>query len=244
MDRSAISHKKYEFGKPPFRFVGMWSAPSKGLLETNPEAYSNAMMGKPEYCRFTCEHCGMSIEHHCVIRDSEGKYFSVGSTCIGKVDDIENLTEAEKMAKDAAKSRRKAKADEKREQIRAAREAALEAEKERNGGLTDWELAEKQRKDILKSFRSQYSEAAAAFINALEDGGEFCQSIIRSLRRGELPEGRGKDLVIEIRTKKESGRKGSKAYLSHLPIVESEYSELVGRFEAIRSECAEELNKI
>ena len=87
-------HENFQFGEAPFRFIGVWSAPSRSLLEQNPAAYNLQMQAKPKFCHFGCDHCGTAIEHHYVIRDAKGDKYCVGSSCIAKVGNVVNMSDA------------------------------------------------------------------------------------------------------------------------------------------------------
>lgn len=92
---SKCVHENFQFGEAPFRFIGVWSAPSRSLLEQNPSAYNLQMQAKPKFCHFGCDHCGTAIEHHYVLRDAKGDKYCVGSSCISKVGNVLNLSDAE-----------------------------------------------------------------------------------------------------------------------------------------------------
>jgi len=205
---NTVVHKHFTFGTAPFRFVGIWSAPSKGLLEANPEAYNAQLRNKPECCHFSCDHCGTSINNHCIIVDATGKRFTVGTDCVEKT----NHTEVVSKVKLALKQKAKAARDAKRQAEQAARQAAydaeLQAQRDANGGLTDSEVAHK------KAYAAHQEKLAivAPVVNALNAaGGDFCASIAQGYRNGSAPRGRAKEIVIEI-VANQSGRKGSAAY--------------------------------
>jgi len=224
-----LHHKAYQFGTAPFRYIGIWSPPSKALLEANPNAYNQAMAGRPKCCGFCCDHCGMSIEHHCIIVDAKGEKYTVGSSCIFKVDDCENLTQVEADVKARQKANRKRLADAKREKASAEREAVMQAERDANGGLTNYELGVKNRADIAKTNADAYLELAKYFVVILNFSGDFGKSIVRGFTNGRIPTGGGKTIVIEI-VAKAAGRKNSKAYNAKLPEVEAEFDKLEKAF--------------
>lgn len=80
-------HPFEHLGPAPYQFVGLWSLPSQGLQEANPEAYNRALSAAPEVESGigTCSHCGTPIVHICVIECGDGKRYGVGSTCVLKV---------------------------------------------------------------------------------------------------------------------------------------------------------------
>jgi hypothetical protein len=222
-------HKVYQFGTAPFRYIANWSAPSKALLEANPHAYNMAMASRPKCCQFSCDHCGMPMEHHCIIVDAKGEKHSVGSSCIFKIGDCENLTQVEADVKARQKANRKRLADAKREKVIAEREAAIQAERDANGGLTVYELGVKNRADAKQARAAVFLVLAKDFLIPMGHAGDFGKSIIRGFADGKIPTGGGKTIVIEIAAKM-AGRKNSKAYNAKLPEVEAEFEKLEEAF--------------
>ena len=204
-------HKHYQMGEAPYRFLGVWSAPSASLAEQNPNAYNNAMASRPACCRLTCDHCGAPIMNHYIIRDMKGNKFSVGSSCIDKIDDVENTSKVDAARKAHEKKLRQARAEKKREDERTAREAELQAQRDRNNGLTDWELNQQQQRTAHEAELEAKREKLAYFINALDEGNNFEGELRDNLMSGHLPYGRGQTIMLEIIAKK-AGRKNSKAY--------------------------------
>lgn len=211
MTNQVTVHKHFEMGTAPYRFIGVWSSPSTALAEQNPTAYNNAWAAAPASCNGCCDHCGTGITNHYIMKDAAGNTYSVGSSCIGKIDDVENLSAVEAAKKAHEKKLRKARADKKREEKRLAREAELQAQRDRNNGLTDWELNQKKQKDEREAKLKVKREKYAYFIDALDEGNNFEGDLWYNLTQGVLPHGRGLDIMLEIVAKK-AGRKGSKAY--------------------------------
>jgi hypothetical protein len=108
--------EKAGLGKAPFRFVGVWSMPSKSLQDANPNAYNAALADHPDVPMIgTCNFCGMAITDHFLVKSSDGKLFAVGCECINKSGDtglMRNVS-AEKRKLDADKrhAREKSKLD-------------------------------------------------------------------------------------------------------------------------------------
>lgn len=208
----AIVHEHYQMGQAPYRFIAVWSAPSKSLQEANPAAYSIEMSARPKVCKFMCDHCGTSIEHHFIIRDANGVEFCVGSTCIDKVGQVLNLSDAEAAERNRQKELRQARAEAKREAQRIARVVELNAQRERNGGLTDWELEKQELEEQLKLEKEANANRYDYFItHLLNDGGDFAKDLARSLKESGNIYGRGVTIMLDI-IAKSAGRKGSKAY--------------------------------
>lgn len=205
-------HKHFQFGTAPFRFVAVWSAPSKALLEANPEAYNAQMRSKPEFCHFSCDHCGTCISNHCIIVDATGKKFCVGTDCVMKTTHTEVISKVKLAIRKKAKAVRDAKREAAQQARKAAYMAELQAQRDANGGMTDDEVAQKKaiadRKETLARIAAIVAPVADALVAA---GGDFCMSIARDYREGRAPRGRAKTIVAEI-IAKQSGRKGSAAY--------------------------------
>ena len=202
-----LIHKHYQMGKAPYKYVGLWSSPSKALLESNPNAYNNSVAARPKCCHYTCDHCGMPIEHHYMVQDAEGKRFSVGCECIRKMNDVQKMTKAEADKKAHDRKLRKARADKKREEKRIAQEAELQSQRDANGGLTDWELKEKIRQDAIEAERNANFKDAEYFITALKASGSFARDLAESFYRRSLPKGRGVNITLDMVAKYYSGAK-------------------------------------
>lgn len=227
-------HKHYTMGTGTYHLVGFWAAPSKGIQEANPEAYNRAMAGRPKVCRFSCDHCGTGIQNHFIIRDSAGKDFCVGSSCIEKLGDTKLVTQAQAMER---KRQREIRAEKRRqEQLtrQAAYEAELDAERERNGGLTDHELARQNREQAQNNRRMDIHEAASDVTGALYQAGNFGRSIARQIEQGDMPTGNARRICIEILAK-QHGRKNSKAYNEAYPTYEDRFDAIEAAVEGIKA---------
>ena len=211
-----VAHKHYQMGQAPYRFITVWSAPSKSLQEANPAAYNIQMGARPKVCRFMCDHCGTGIEHHFIIRDANGAEFCVGSSCIHKIGAVFNLSDAEDAERHRQKELRRDRAEAKREAQRIAREAELDAQRERNGGLTNQELADQELKEQIRLEKEANFYRYEYFIShLLDDRGYFAKDLARSLKDGSGLYGRGVDIMLDI-IAKSAGRKNSKAYNAKL----------------------------
>lgn len=216
---NVVVHRHFEMGVAPYRLVGVWSAPSTSVLEVNPTAYNLAMASAPRSCRGTCDHCGTGIIHHFIIRDSRRNDFVVGSSCVEKVGDAKLMKACEAKQREMAKAKREAKREAEMQARHAAAMAELDAQRARNGGLTDAEVAQQEREQAEQARQDQREEAAEYFIVALEENDtDFARSVARDLRNGSLPYGGGKKILIKIATKYHSGasRVNSKAYDAEL----------------------------
>ena len=194
-------------GTAPFRLVGVVALPSLSVAEKNPDAYNAEL----KYACSTapgigiCRVCGMPIIHNFIIEDANGKRFPVGCECVTKKSDDKMLiTEIEAEKRRIAREARQVKAQ-------AKREAKLQEQREKNGGLTNWELAEKKQQE-REAARLELGKKFAEYASILErTGGHFCMSVASDLRHGWLPKGRGFDIMVDILAKTE-GRRGSKLY--------------------------------
>jgi hypothetical protein len=155
-----------------------------------------------------CHFCAHSIIWRCHIVSADNKHFHVGTDCVAKTGDkgLINTVKAEQ------RRVRREKAQAKREQGRLA---MLQAERDRNGGLTDWEFTEKRHADNHAIWLAKTVAPRAVlsvFADKLDDGkGGFCTDIARQLRAGDVISGRALHIAKEI-VAKQSGRKNSKAF--------------------------------
>lgn len=207
-----ITHRWERFGyKAPYRITGLWSAPSPSLAEQNPSAYNAALASAPSACRGTCDVCGIGITHHYMVKDSTGKVFAVGSDCVLKADDTKLISEMRAIKNKAARDAAKAKRDAQRIADMAAAEADREAQRQRNGGLTDYEVEanrlalEKEEKRL--AFRAAHPDLVAAL-----EHSDFGQSILVDfMYSGKFPQNRAFGICADIFAKHHGGRSGSKA---------------------------------
>lgn len=156
----------------------------------------------------TCAHCGMAILNIQIIERGDGKRYGVGSDCVLKTNEYK-LVSAMKLEKNRIAREKRQKKNEER------RISMLAAQRERNGGLTDYELSEKKREEA-KAAAAEARKPIAALLSpladALADGrGGFCDSIARQMREGFVPKGGAFDITLDILSKL-AGRANSKAY--------------------------------
>lgn len=209
-----MSEKIHKFeiagmGKAPFKVVGFFKMPSSSLLEQNPSAYNNIMAQLPKgFPVCTCSFCGMALMNNFLILSSDGVKSVVGSECVRKTDDKGLMDKAKYLKRQYD---RKVRAEKEESQ----REARLQEEREQNGGLTVWEAEQKMladRKADLDRKKQPAIDILSSLADRLEDKkGGFCDSIARGLRNGDLPNGRGYGIMIEILAK-QAGRMNSKAF--------------------------------
>ena len=146
--------------KPPYRCVGIASLPTKSLAEANPFAYSKALAEIPKgYGCGSCSICGTPLVHNYLMMDAEGARFAVGSDCVKKSGNAQLVSAIEKERLAFNRAKAKARRDEVWAQKQAAHEAVLEAERSKNGGLTDYEL--EQQKKMVADAESRAARVAA-----------------------------------------------------------------------------------
>jgi hypothetical protein len=196
-------------GIGPFQFVGTAEIPSPSLGEANPDAYQNALRALPKLsggCG-TCRHCGMAIMIICIVRDSTGKLFGVGSDCIAKVNDPA-LGDPAKVAV----QRRRRELD--RERREAKRRAKFEAWAASPEGKAAKARAEAQRQAALEQREATQKKVLAKWgflLPVIEGQGGFRHSIAEAIKDGQEPQGRAIDILADIWAKAH-GRGGSKAF--------------------------------
>jgi len=177
-----------------FELAGLGKAPFRFV----------ALTEKSDGCHF----CAHGILWRCHIVSADNKHFHVGTDCVKKTGD-KGLIDTVKAEQ---RRIRREKAQAKRE---AARLAGQQAQRDKNGGLTDWEFTQKQHADNHKIWLAKTVAPRAVlsvFADKLDDGkGGFATNIAQQLRNGDLVSGRALHIAKEI-VAKQSGRKNSKAF--------------------------------
>lgn len=210
-------------GKAPFRFHGI-----------RENAFSPAP-GEPSKAGGCCDYCSTGIRWECVIVSADGVQSVVGTDCIGKVGD-------KGLVNKARQARNELKRKEKRDAREAEYEALLAAQRERNGGLTDNEVAEQnyaESERVRDEAISAVIAPAAGLIDILADGrGGFRDSVADDIEFGHDVSPYAFDLACEI-IAKAAGRKNSKAYNARLPEVVAELTPAFEAAKSIRTKWAE-----
>lgn len=199
-------------GKSPFRLVGMFSLPSKSLLESNPGAYNMQMSSIPkEVSAGMCDYCSTPLVHHFVIQSSDDKHFVVGCDCVAKTGDT-GLVNAVKMKKRAVNAEKRAQA----KRVKYASE--MQAQRDANNGLTHGEVRAIKVKALDDSLASQVEllvDTIPDITNALRNTyGDFARTMSGHLANGHINEisPRVSSILVEIASKHFGGRMNSKAY--------------------------------
>jgi hypothetical protein len=189
-------------GKAPFRFVAV----RENVI---------IISGEASKAGGTCDHCMTGIRWEHVIRSADGKTSVVGSSCISKVGD-------RGLIKLAAAARTERNREARNAKHLAAFELVLDAQRERNGGLTDNEIA------VAESQRIRQAEEVArlARVDAFRgvsfvlhsQNSRFAMDIAHELEHGSAPRGRGVTIVAEI-CAKQKGRKNTAAFAAEFERV-------------------------
>jgi hypothetical protein len=155
--------------------------------------------------------------NHFIIEDANGICFAIGSDCLGKIDDVENLTAAELDRKDHLRKLNRIRSKAKAEAKRVESENELTRQRFHNGGMTDWEVTQQKRVEALDVVRAGAKIRFAYFLEALDaNDSDFCRSVARNIVENNCaPTGRALHILLDITAKHYSGaRKNSKAFNS------------------------------
>lgn len=160
-----------KLGPAPYSFAGYWQAPSRALIQTNPDAYNAAWSSAPR-CGGrpgSCSICGTFIHHHFMIRCGDGSVWFAGSDCIEKINP--EMYAAIKRAR--------------REEIRAAR-----AEQHRERRKAEERAARVARSARARAFLVEHPEVAPLLraLRGVSDGPNLCRALIEwgSLTEGQI----------------------------------------------------------
>jgi len=227
INAEVLVHNHYTLGEAPYSWVGIWEAPSKALLESHPHAYNIAVSRTPPCCHYSCDHCGTAINVHYILRDATGANFCVGSTCIEKLNDTKLITAAKAAGLKRDRVRRAAKKQAEQEARQAAHIAESEAQRERNGGLTDKELVQQARQLKTKAAQDRNTEITAPIVASFGDSS-FFHSLESSLRNGDKPYGRANSIIIECLAKKTCSIR-SKEFGAALDAAEIQYNDIISQ---------------
>ena len=132
-----------------------------------------------------------------------------------KTHDTKLITEVENQERNRQKAIREARREAERIEREARVVAELAAQRERNGGLTDYELGQKERAKQEELIVAKFSKVNAWILTVLdrEPQSDFIRSIIGKLehmKASELSE-KVQSILKDIWSRK-FGRRGSKKY--------------------------------
>jgi hypothetical protein len=241
MDSMVLTHlwQDQQLGQAPFTAVAIISTPSQSIQEANPSAYNMAMYEcQCQANRFgvglsSCHSCGQCLQNNVVIRDVNGKHFVVGIDCARKTNDAKLITQAEALEKTRQREIKRAREEQERQEREARIQAAHVAQRERNGGLTDYELQAKQEQEAREARTAVMEEKNFWLLSVLRQvpyTSDFVNGMIDALvnREAKTLSGRCLNILGEIYAKQISGaRKNSKAYKA----AEEKFLELIGDVE-------------
>jgi hypothetical protein len=200
-------------GTGPFSFVGIATIPSPSLGEANPDAFNNALKALPKLdggCG-TCRHCGMAIMVICIVEDSRGRRFGVGSDCIEKVNDdslgVPAKIAVQRRRREMARARREAKRQEERAAWLAS-PAGQDFTRKR-----DERIARHAAEKKLAQEKAAKLDFLKPLLQELSPRSGFCRSVLDGLNSEwpSLPFDRGMEILCDIWAKAH-GRRGSKAF--------------------------------
>lgn len=202
-------------GIAPFRVVDLIELPSRSILEANPSAYESAMreasLRASQYNVGLggCSYCGSGLKYNFVIKDSQNKYFVVGSECVKKTKSstlvAQAIDEGRKLKRQKRELKYKAEREEylRQKQVRDAEKAILVEEKNR------------KLEPYLKTLKSSTEWLTDVLF---DKGGGFCSSIATDLQTRFKPISdyppKAYYILRDIYGKKDNNRSNSKAYQS------------------------------
>lgn len=253
-----VVHKKYRMGVAPYTYIGVWSTPSRSMLEKEHVAYYRAINERPKCCNFFCDHCGMNIDHHYIIKDSEGKNFVVGSSCIEKIGEVKLVEKAKKAERDRINKKNRERsqlAREKRAEKRIEDKKEKEAiERQNNNGLTNQEV----KKQFLNTLKTKLFQKRVSLFSeiteALKDlNSDFADSLTETLidnkenyftenslyKSKRLPSEKQCFYIVEL-IAKGVGKKGSKVFKEKEAEVKEALNEGIEKFKTLLIEIQKE----
>lgn len=195
-------------GLAPFSFAGL------------SEKVYVACQGAPEQPAGICDYCGTGIRYCCHIVSNDGKEFIVGCDCVRKLDRDDNrlVSDMDRQVAKLEKSKRNAKRQAKWAAQCQARDAELQAQRDRNGGRTDAEIEADKRRQEEEAKAVEMRAKNGWLIDVLEQvpyTSNFVSDVLRDLDRRD-PSGfsdRCLDILADIYGKTVSKRsRASKEY--------------------------------
>ena len=169
--------------------------------------------------RATCDYCGTAITYEFWINSHDGRRFKVGCDCVAKTNHNNDLlNDVERAQARLQAAQREARKAAKLAAAEARRQAALQAQRDRNGGRTDAEVAEENRKAEAARQAAELVPTNAWLVDVLRPMvrrgiADFIGSMFEQLQRRPFYELSHRQLqVLEQIFCKQSGRRGSKAY--------------------------------
>lgn len=214
----------------PFESAGLGLAPFRFLGMTE-----NVIRHADGHCQpgGHCHYCYTGIKYECNIGSSDGKTFIVGTDCVRKLGRNDNklISDVEREVAKIEKAKRDEANRLKWEAHNAKISADLKAQRERNGGKTDSEVAQIAREDAARELAKKWSDSNEWLIRVLAGmPGDFVNSMHGKLLCGPVTDlsDRCVSILREIYGKAIGGRSGSKKYYA----ATEEFDKLAGIEEA------------
>ena len=202
-------------GKAPFRCVGV-------ERRVGPiKCADGSEIGSPGQPMGSCDYCGTGIADCFEILSGDGKRFIVGCDCVAKAStahaDNRLLTDLERQQAKLNKAKRDAKRMARQAKAKADFEAKLQAQRDANGGLTDYEVRAKARAEEAAAKAAVATTANQWLIDALSGqtgSGGFIDSMVERLKAEPISalSPRMIQVLREVYGKAKGGRMGSKAF--------------------------------
>jgi hypothetical protein len=202
--KMTVDHPWNWLAQAPFKLVAVFTIPTPG---DNVDAYNNAKREYIETVRAlgvsggSCDVCGNCLLNNFVLEGVDGKRFVVGCDCVAKMGQGEVVTQVEMAKRKHERKLRRARSDAKHAARMAQYELTLQAERERNGGMTDYEMQEAARRDAARAKEQAAGQQNGWLIDALIAGGstsEFVRAMIDKLRTQSLDSHNFSDRMLEI----------------------------------------------
>lgn len=175
-------------GKPPYKLVNLIEMPPANLLSQNPSGYNNWMRESQQIAKGyhvhigSCYVCGTGIRYNYVCQNGDKNFFVVGSECVKKSGDSKLMTAVEKQAKELERTKKEEKRFAEQEKKRLEYEQNIAAQRQRNGGLTDYELAQKKRDEEREKHITDVAMKNSWLLEILRKAsGNFVFDMIRLL---------------------------------------------------------------
>jgi hypothetical protein len=199
----------------PFELAGLGEAPFRFLRVTE-NVY--CAPGCPPKAGGSCDYCGTGIRWEFWVRGRKGPEFKVGCDCIYKLGRADNVLvgAVQRAAAKLAMEKRRAAREAKYQAQVAKRKAEEQAQRERNGGLTDKEVAKAKAEAEARAMEAAMEGVNGWLVDvlrALPYYSDFVESMRRVLAERPAAQLSPKQLTIlrDIYAKAH-GRRGSKAY--------------------------------
>lgn len=213
----AFTHKWEQFGyTAPFKYLALITLPNpEGHPTAVQEAYCTVAKQNKHYGVFagSCNLCGNGLKNNFVIGDADGNNFIVGCDCVQHLNDTKLITKVEKAEKLRKKAIRDAKAKAKWEAKAAKLNAELEAQRVKNGGMTDDEVERENWKKEQAAKREAITAENNWLIDRLYGTGNFVTDMKKELESNKVVDfsPRAIEILKDIYAKS-FGRRNSKAY--------------------------------